>query len=148
MVEANTALLPVLKANRHRNHCEFGVLNAALAYGAREATFYIDDSFNEGSIHRETSRSITVPATTLRDLLKRSGLSRISLICDIEGTELELVQKEGDVLREHVEWLIVEIHSNGNGSRRQTQAELDELGFRLVEQSYHNYAYHNRRMAT
>src|SRR5881396_635135 len=40
VVEANPALLPLLKANCERNDCRFTVLHSAVAYGSDEVLFY------------------------------------------------------------------------------------------------------------
>jgi FkbM family methyltransferase len=145
VVEANKHLLPILETHREKNGCRFKILGAAIAYGAEEVTFYLDDGFNEGSTVRHTPQAITVPTITLQGILDREGFSRVSLICDIEGTELELVETEGDTMSSHVEWFIAEVH--GQVKSAKTRSYLEALGFRLIEQFNHNHIYRNQRLA-
>ena len=45
VIEAQPHLIKTLAENRDQNHCEFKVINAALAYGADEVEFWINPSF-------------------------------------------------------------------------------------------------------
>jgi FkbM family methyltransferase len=144
VVEANRDLLPILETHRVKNGCRFKILSAAIAYGAEEVTFYLDDGFNEGSTVRQTPQGITVPTITLQGVLDREGFSKCSLISDIEGAELELVETEGETMSSHVEWFIVEVH--GQVKRAKIRSYLEALGFRLIEQLNHNQIYHNQRL--
>ncbi len=144
VVEANPRLLPILEKNRADNNCGFKILNKAIAYGASEAHFTLNDRCNEGSIS-QTAADITVPTISLRKILDAEGLTKINMICDIEGAEVDLVENEGHVLRDHVEWLIVELH--GKERSRKTCEGLEAQGFGLVEEFENNRMYHRPQTA-
>lgn len=110
VVEANPDLIEALDQNRSMNNCEFSVLHAALAYHHGSVEFFQHERFVGGSVQRKTGRSVQVNAVTLSDLLKTTGFSKINLIADIEGAELELIHNEPRVLQEHVAIAIIEVH--------------------------------------
>jgi len=143
IVEANPNLLPVLEKNRAQNDCQFTVLNKAVAYGAEEVRFNLnDDRCNEG--HLSTSNDgITLPATTLQEILDTAGFTKINMICDIEGAELALVENEGLVLSNYVDWIIVEVH--GFERAEKTQSILEGHNFKLIEEFENNHIYRNNR---
>jgi len=142
VVEANKNIIPILERNRENNGCRFKIVNAAVAYGTEEISFYLAPDINEGSTGSTgstTSQSITVPTTTLEAILQQEGFSRVSLICDIEGAEMDLLANEGDVLSNRVEWIVMEMH----GQEGKAHAYLEALGFDLIEVFNHNCIYHN-----
>ncbi len=142
IVEANPNLLPILEKNRVQNACQFNVLNKAVAYGAAEVHFNLNDRCNEGHLST-TAEGITVPATTLQEILDTGGFTKANMICDIEGAELPLVENEGQVLSDHFNWLIIEVHGAERASK--TRARLEGLDFQLVEEFENNHIYRNTR---
>jgi FkbM family methyltransferase len=137
VVEANPDLIEVLQDSRERNGCGFTVLNRALAYGGDEVTFYQDAvGYLGSSVQVRSSKSIPVPTITLARILSQHGFDRCTLICDIEGGEMDLVRNEAEVLKQHVESLIVEIHGWRVGHNRAEEMirTLERIGFeRLCE---------------
>lgn len=135
-VEANPHLIPLLKRNRDRNQCQFKVVNAALAYGADEVTFYLHEKFVGGSVQRETDDFLTVPATSLQALTESQGFDQFVLVCDIEGGEVELIRNELTLLKEHVIWFFVSTHDFivGGDKIDWADTELQAHGFQLVEE--------------
>lgn len=144
VVEANKYLLPTLEVNRVKNDCKFKVINAAIAYGTSEITFYLNEAFNEGSTVHKTRQTITVPTITLQALLNQEGFSRINLICDVEGAEYSLVDTERKVIKNHVEWFFVESHGYVQDSSDKIRSNLEALGFCLIEEYDRNQVYHNQ----
>jgi FkbM family methyltransferase len=137
VVEANPDLIGVLREHRERNGCSFTVLNRALAYGSDEVTFYQDAlDYLGSSVQVQTPKSVSVPTITLGQILEEYGFDRCTLICDIEGGEMDLVRNEAEVLKRHVESLIVEIHGWRVGHDRAEEMirTLERIGFeRLCE---------------
>jgi FkbM family methyltransferase len=131
VVEANPDLIPTLAINRDLNACAFSVRHAALGYDSDDVDFYSGASFLGGSIAPVSERSIRVPAVTLKAVLDESGYSKASVIADIEGAEASLVEREWDVLRSRVEWLIFEFHPSILGANRTERifARLRSIGF-------------------
>ncbi len=144
VVEANPNLLPVLEKNRADNQCEFRVLNNAIAYGSEEVHFSFSDRCNEGLIS-QTASDITVPTLSLQKILETEGFSKINLICDIEGHEIDLVENEGQFIGDHVDWIIIEVHGQLRADKTQTM--LEDHGFQLIEEFENNQIYRNNRWA-
>ena len=142
VVEANKNILPILKTNREKNGCQFKIINAAIAYEAEETSLYLKDRVDSGSIYHNTPQSIIVPTTTLEVIIQQEGFARVSLICDIQGTEIDLLRAEGEVISNYVEWIVLETHDQ-NGST-QAYSLLKSLDFVLIDQFNHNSIYHNQ----
>lgn len=139
VVEAAVDLVPLLKGNRDRNGCRFEVLHAAIAYGVETVTFYPSDRFNEGSVFGGGTPGTAVPASTLASILELRGFAAASLICDIEGSELDLIAAEGETLRDRIRWIIMETHGFEKAAKARTG--LEGLGFTLVGEFGNNQAY-------
>ena len=110
VIEANPELLPLLEENRDRNGCRFTVLHRAIAYGSDEITFHLNQDFWASNVDSSTNRSLRVPTISLQEVVKQFGFERCSLICDIEGSEIALVQHEAETLKQTVATLIIEVH--------------------------------------
>ena len=147
VVEANPHLVPLIVGNRDQNGCIFTVVHAALAYGSDEVTFYVDDEFVASGVQRRTNHAITVPTVTLGSILERFGFERCTLICDIEGGEVELIQIEKSLLGSRVETIIVEVHENvvGRESLREMFVELQRLGFTAIYRHCDTFVLRNER---
>lgn len=144
VVEANPLLVPLLTRNRDANACEFTIVNKALAYGGDQVSFFLHPEpwasrlTGDGESRRaDAARIIQVPATTFRALIDGFGFERCTLICDIEGAERDLIEHEGDVLRDRVSTLVLETHEYVLGADRVEQmlAELERLGFDRVHEA-------------
>ena len=134
VVEANPALLPLLEDNRARNGCRFKVVHAALAYGVESITFNVNDNVLASSLWGEKRRGVVVPTVTLEGLLDENGLERATVICDIEGAELQLVEHELPTLSKRIVAIIMETHERlvGEEKNRQMFARLESAGFDVV----------------
>ncbi len=70
----------------------------------------------------------------------------MTLICDIEGAEFDLVQHESDILRERVEDFMVEIHRQlGDQLADSMLDKLGQIGFRHVYDLKGTYLFRNTR---
>ena len=110
VVEANPAMIPVLKRNKMLNGCDFHLLNNALGYDEDYIQLNIDKEFvGSSALNTANSETVKVKTTTLNSLLKEAGLSQVQVICDIEGLERDLIRRE--ILdNERVVALLVEMH--------------------------------------
>ena len=134
VVEANPALLPLLEDNRERNDCQFKIVHAALSYGAETIAFNVDDNILASSVHGDERCGVTVSTVTLERLLNEHGFERATLICDIEGAELQLVDHELKTLSERVSTIIMELHDRivGEVPTQRMLARLESAGFKIV----------------
>ena len=149
VVEANPDLIGVMNANRERNGCMFLVVNRALAYDDDSTTFYVDGhDFLASSVQVKTQSSIEVPVVSLGRILVQNGFHTCSLVCDIEGGEVELVRHEPQILQRHVAMIIVEIHGWRVGWEQGAEMirTLEDLGFRCLHQKDGTYVFRNERL--
>ena len=135
-VEANPRLISSLEENRDLNNCKFKVLHAALAYGSETVDFHLHTAFTSGSVNGD-GQTVTVPARTLRSIVEEEGMGRFCLICDIEGGERELIDREGDLLAGQAAAILIEMHPAILGVPEVARLEqrILDLGFHLTHQS-------------
>jgi FkbM family methyltransferase len=137
VVEANPLVIPFLKETRDGNHCQFEILNEAIAYEQPFVTFGPNLNFCANSLKKKggAEASVTVPATTLRDIVSKRAFDRFTLICDIEGCECDLVSHEADVLQ-RAATIVLETHARfiGEDKNAELLKHLEDLGFRIVDQ--------------
>ena len=131
VVEAHPDLVTVLERNRDRNGARFNVVHAAVAYGRDVVEFHEGGNFLAGRLAREGGRRFTVRAVTLSQLLDTSGFEQCTLICDIEGAESDLIQKDAAALAGRVVTLIIEWHPYVLGASGVTalQRQIEAMGF-------------------
>lgn len=148
VLEADPDLIPVLERNRALNAGKFSIINAAIAYGAPTVRFYRQAKFLAGSITQPTDHYVEVAAVTLSDLARRASFEQFALICDIEGAEAELIERDADCLRRQVAWLIIEHHRRivGDERLRGLHDRLHDCGLDVVQESARSVCYRNRAL--
>jgi FkbM family methyltransferase len=135
VVEANSALLATIERSRELNGATFVVEHAALGYDGPEVELYVHPQLvTASSAQRSRGRAVRVRATTLRALSERHGFERFQLICDVEGAELAMIERDLELLRERVTLAIIEFHPDvyGPEGRQLLVARLESAGFRQV----------------
>jgi FkbM family methyltransferase len=145
VIEANPELLPLLEENRDRNGCRFTILHRAVAYGSDEIAFHVNIDFWASNVNTSTDRFVKVPTISLQEVFEQFGFERCTLICDIEGGEIDLVQHEAEILKQRVATFVVEVHPWC------IQADiidamlhgLEIIGFTCVYGRDNNYVLHN-----
>jgi FkbM family methyltransferase len=147
VVEANPALIPVLEANRLRNRSGFSILHRAVAYGASEVTFPVAADVLASSTRVPGTSMVSVGTTTLAEILREHRFPTCNLICDIEGTEVDLVRQEAEVLATAVEVLIMEVHDRIVGAALcgEMLRSLEHLGFERLDTNWDTVAMRRRR---
>src|SRR2546422_5986679 len=146
VVDANAELIPTLEANRRLNAAGFRIRNVALAYGSVETAFAID-SFATSRVGGVGRRALVATAT-LASLLEETAFERINLVVDIEGAEIDLVEREGSLLARRARILIVETHPRFAGEEvipRMLMA-LRKLGFSEVARARDVFAFEHRTL--
>ncbi len=146
VVEADRDVRPVLEATREANGARFVVRPAAYAPVGDLVTFYRQERFTQNSIRAERSSldADSVPAVSLADLCSAYALDRVAVVADVEGAEHDLLDHEGDVLRAHVDLLVVEFHAMGDETAETGVDRLADLGFELVDHDNDVYVFENR----
>lgn len=148
VVEANPDLIPFLEENRRLNNCRFKIENAAVAHETDEVTFNISENILASSVQVKGERSITVPATTLEAIIEKNEFPTCTLICDIEGGEIELVEKESEILRKKVSTFFVEVHAKFTGQTAVDNLieKLKNLGFEIAFNRWSNIVFQNKNL--
>lgn len=148
VIEANPRLIAILTKNRDRNRRKFEIINAAVDQSGKDVTFYLHEKFVGGSAQRKTDTPVTVPSITVRQVLNKKGWKKVSLVLDIEGAEIDLIEKEADVLKKHVAVIIVEMHDmiSDPADIKAALAKLETLGFEMKERQMDVYVYANTNL--
>lgn len=149
VVEANPDVAPILEANRERNRAQFSVVRAAVGYDADFVEFHVDDAnLLASSSELSGGRKVRVPAVRLRDILTDNGFKRFTLVCDIEGTEVEMVQNDSSVLASMADLIVMEVHAKLRGENKINDMlrELQRIGFEIAFQVKDTYVLKNRNI--
>jgi len=135
VVEANTNIIETLRSNAARNRSRFTIVNAALGYDA--SPFFVS-SHLIASGTRAQGTPINVPKRTLRQIADEFQFDRFTLVCDIEGSETDLVDREGEFIAERCPSIIMETHEKLLGMEpiRDMTARLAKLGFLAIYRSW------------
>ena len=141
VVEANPFLLPLLTRNRDRNRCKFEIVHAVAGSAERTVGFFCDENPLKSSILISSPKCHAVPTVSLSELVHTRRFRHCTLICDIEGAEIGLIQRGTQVLSSHFDLLIVEFHPAITGIQvvHETLERLRDCGFRLVSRKRHVY---------
>ena len=148
VVEANPLMLPLIERNRSLNGSRFELVHGAIGYeGTRVALREGDDLL--GSRFRAAADG-DVPVTQLREILDRAGFSTSTLICDIEGGEIDLVEHEIDTLRSRIPLIVLEEHPEycPEAVRTGMFKLLTKSGFESIDALRKVHVFRNARLAT
>lgn len=149
VVEANTRIIETCRANARTGRGPDGrvtVMNCALAYGASEVSFPVDDNIHANRLNGTAQETITVPAHTLAALRQMldPGPDPFTLVMDIEGYEFDVFETDGETLRE-CKLAIVETHPGLFAERGRSLdgflALVRDLGFEILAQDGVSYAF-------
>jgi FkbM family methyltransferase len=99
-VEANPALIPVLDRNRLLNSCRFTIIHAAVADSTRPVGFSPGYDHLAGRVNGAPNPESAVKVVTLGTLLNCVPGNRVTLVCDIEGMEVDLWRRDRDTIVE------------------------------------------------
>jgi len=137
VVEADPNIVPKLTANRKLNACKFEIVNCALAYDTEEVVFATCEDSRGGGVYVQGSRQVTVKTVTLERLARERGFARFTLVCDIEGSEVDMVEREKDLLAAAADTVILETHPKITGEARTAAmlSELNKLGFETADEN-------------
>ena len=114
-VEANPNLLEILERNLRKNapNRKVKCINAAISSDSDKISKFILDESILGShlikTSEDTEGGVEVNTLTLSDLLKRENVNEYSLVCDIEGAEVQIVNSDASAFRK-CKTLIIELH--------------------------------------
>ena len=108
VVEANPRMLPLIERNRALNGGAFALVHAAIGYNSTHVA--LESGEDLLASRTRTTEGGNVPVIQLREILDRRGFGSCTLICDIEGAEIDLVKNELETLRSRVGIIVLEEH--------------------------------------
>jgi FkbM family methyltransferase len=114
-VEADARLHELLGRNaRAESRGEVEIVNAAIDYEREEVPFALGDSSTGGFLAEgdggAAGRAVEpVRATTLSALVAQHAVGDFVLVCDIEGAEVGLIDRDGEALA-RCQQLVLELH--------------------------------------
>lgn len=152
-VEANPLLVANIAENLGRfagPGVQFRVLNNAISYQGGRALMHISDDNTEtrmaGAGANPTAAApmeaalsgndVEVNTITLGRIIEQEGLGDFTLVCDIEGAEIEIILADAQSLR-RCRNLFIELHSVSFKGERFSPDDIllkltGELGFKLI----------------
>jgi len=141
-VEANPAMVDVLREVKKRNGVEYRIENSAYDPTEAEVEFYIHDKTVSSSTKRDDGKKITASGISVERIIDEYDLDEFICLVDIEGGEIDLVGNELQVLEDRCRLIIMEIHDIDEIASETKQA-LDDSAFYLVDSTNDVYAYMN-----
>lgn len=111
-LEANPNLMETLKSNLeiNNNGKNYHIINKAVNYNAEaEINFFLERDNVHSSINKSTGKFVKVKSAKLSDILELYKIDSYALVCDIEGTEIEILLNDNELLLK-CEQLIIELH--------------------------------------
>ena len=145
VVEAKSELARICAANARIGATDAAVrvVVAAIDYSGTQTVSFSTGKTAHGG-HVSTAGELRVPAITLSSLAAAMPAGQFALVCDIEGAELAMVEREDAVLR-RVDLLILETHPKsypaGVADRDRMIAMIQSNGLRQVAQDKNVYAF-------
>ncbi len=144
-VEPNVRSIPSLAENLHDSDipagCQVSILNCAVGdpeHDGRSMDFHLKRTLSSGlhvvntQTHESGHEIITVPTRSLSSLVSEYAPSGYSLICDCEGGEILILQKDPEALNS-CKQILIELHptilTGSDMSPERMVDAFEDLGF-------------------
>lgn len=134
------------------------VISAAIAYGTKHVEFQHGNGNSHAgcvaanSVMKDESATLRVPAITLSSLI--NGLTTAEsniLICDIEGSEMQILEHDGDLLAKSFDLIVFEFHPEVFKAQGSSGARFFELcesnGLEILQITQNVAAFQTHRKA-
>lgn len=113
-----------------------GRLNLRMGGGSDSSIVYENQGYD---------RVVEIPCVTIEDYMKSKGIARITLLkLDIEGAELEVLEKMSSGILAEIDQITVEFHdfiNHGDVPRiKAIISRLEQCGFLVFKVSYFDYS--------
>jgi FkbM family methyltransferase len=146
VVEANRLMLPLISTNRDANGAQFELVHGAIAYTGTHVSLKTGEDLLASQT--QSTEGGDVPVVHLEELVEKQQFARCTLICDIEGAEIELVDREIATLQSCVAMIVIEEHPEycSDDARAAMFAKLEQGGFQRVEKLRKVHVLRNSRL--
>lgn len=126
IVEANPNIVDICRENalRPKPKRSLTVINAAIAYDVDAVRFEISDNILGNKISSgDNVATVDVPARTLTSLVSEAMSAGYTLVMDIEGSELDVLEHDAEAF-ENCRLTIVEVHPKAYERRGKSEADF------------------------
>lgn len=126
-VEANPALIPIIKATHMRNEVDVTLYNEVLGQSNGEAEFFINENFWASGLDDSLGRrSLMIKQVAIQERIFQ--IRPTLIVCDIEGGEANLL---GDADLAHTDKVLFELHPRIIGQKgvRTVFEQMSKRGF-------------------
>ena len=149
-VEANPELLPIIDQNLRLNNIEnYTILNIGVGNKNDVLWFVPGRHSTHGKMTDiEQYNAIKIPILHLSDLLISEKINNFNLVCDIEGSEIDIILSDPESLQK-CNIIIIETHLVQRKSKQYTPEDIKKLiqnlGFECIYSYDVNYIFKNTR---
>jgi FkbM family methyltransferase len=145
-IEVNPGLISVIEYNLKLNGItNFSVLNMGI--GVSGSSLYFDKGkyTTHGSISGIYSEgALKIKLKSLSDLLNEKQIGNYALVCDIEGSEIDILLNDPNSLN-RCKIIIIETHTVVRNGKSYTPDDIKSMvlaqGFELTEELHNNYVF-------
>ena len=145
-IEVNSDLIPVIEKNLVYNEVKnYSIKNIAIGNNSQDLWFTPGVHSTHGQVGKKMSNnSIKIKVISLSELLKIEQIKDYNLICDIEGSEIDILLSNPESLL-NCQTLIIETHKVERNGRIFLPSDMKEiilkLGFACVEERDVNFVF-------
>ena len=145
-VEVNQELIPLIERNMELNQVSnYKIRNVAIGSSDESIWFTPGKHSTHGQVGAHVSEdSIKIESMALSALLSQESIGEFVLICDIEGSEIDIILDDSDSLR-NCKLIVMETHSVRRKNRTYSPEAIRDLivnaGFVCIEERNVNYVF-------
>ncbi len=135
LLEANSDLIPIIKTNLSNNNVSnYELVNYAISYNKDGIYFVKGNNNTTGRVTNENlPGAVEISGYTFGQILHQFNIEgAYTLVCDIEGMELEIIKNDKDALS-RCKQLIIELHETSLDGHRYS---CDNLKSMLLDQGF------------
>lgn len=132
-VEANPELLDLIGHNAKLNDREISVIHAAVSYDNQShVDLNTGDSFLQSSLFARSQHTalVRVPSVTFKEIFDQHigrPIANALVVMDIEGSEVDVLSRDLDVISRSVAHLVVEFHPKTRGGEDVVEWAVETL---------------------
>lgn len=144
VLEANNELIEIIEKNRKLNRQSFEIINKAYSATNEEIKLNISEGYESSSQFTKTNKKKNVEAIPLQDLSSKHNIENFTLISDIEGSEIGLIE-EKSTLKEKCNLLIIELHPQKVGKKKIEELKQSfKTDFNLIDKKNQVHVFKNK----
>jgi len=145
-VEVNQDLIPIIERNLKLNRIgNYKIRNAAIGVGDKPLWFTPGMHSTHGQVGSSHSeKSIKIETVPLSRLLEQEAIGDFVLICDIEGSEIDIVLNDPGCLK-RCKLIVLEAHSVCRNNKLYSPMDIKQVilneGFDCIEERNVNFVF-------